>query len=284
MIADSIEVFLYFGLIGALTNWIAWKNNYFHLPVRPALPIALAQVLSVFAIYLGMILFAGPILLKLLELFADGRHIPVGMLTFLQILILGLIVVFLTIYGRSQNETLMKKIWKNTEGPQSKPVMFDIGLGILVWFISFPAVAVVGQFFDLLIYLFAGFESYEQVAVRYLRTNVAHPSMLAIALATILILAPIIEEFLFRGCLQNYFKRHLGTKAAILLTSLCFALFHYSGSQGLGNISLIASLFVFACFLGFTYERQGSLFASIALHVTFNLASSLRILLNPDSI
>jgi membrane protease YdiL (CAAX protease family) len=71
----------------------------------------------------------------------------------------------------------------------------------------------------------------------------------------------------------------LGTKAAILLTSLAFALFHYSGSQEIGNVSLIASLFTFALFLGFIYEKQSSLFASIGLHMTFNLASALRILL-----
>jgi hypothetical protein len=102
--------------------------------------------------------------------------------------------------------------------------------------------------------------------------------MALVALFIVIIAAPVIEELLFRGFLQNYFKRYLGTKAAILITSLCFALFHLAPSQGLGNISLVISLFSFACFLGFVYERQKSLFASIGLHMFFNLVSSIRIL------
>ncbi|MBI3211827.1 MAG: CPBP family intramembrane metalloprotease [Simkania negevensis] len=51
-------------------------------------------------------------------------------------------------------------------------------------------------------------------------------------------------------------------------------LFHLSSSQGVGNISL----FIFALYLGFLYEKQCSLFASIALHMTFNSISVIRIL------
>ena len=77
-----------------------------------------------------------------------------------------------------------------------------------------------------------------------------------IALFTIIIAAPVTEEFIFRGMLQNWLKTKLGTKSAIITASACFALFHLSSSQGLGNISLALSLFSFACFLGFIYEKQ----------------------------
>ena len=137
---------------------------------------------------------------------------------------------------------------------------------------------VVGQTADLLLYVLFGFEGYEQVAVQYLKMTLTSPLLLSVALFTVIITAPVIEEFLFRGFLQNYLKRYLGKKAAILSSSLCFALFHLAPSQGLGNISLAISLFIFACFLGFIYERQKSLFASIGLHMTFNLVSTLRIL------
>ena len=106
--------------------------------------------------------------------------------------------------------------------------------------------------------------------------------MLAVALFTILIAAPIIEEFLFRGCLMTYLKRYMPPKGAITLSALCFSLFHFAPSQGFGNISLVASLFVLALFLGFIYERQASLFASIGLHMTFNAVSTFRILFFPD--
>ena len=101
------------------------------------------------------------------------------------------------------------------------------------------------------------------------------------ASATIVIAAPCIEEFLFRGCLQSFLKQYMSTKGAILFSSLCFSLFHFSLSQGLGNISLCASLFVFALFLGFIYET-GSLFASVGLHMTFNIVSAGRVLFFPE--
>src|SRR3989304_2390656 len=69
----------------------------------------------------------------------------------------------------------------------------------------------------------------------------------------------------------------------IFLAGLCFALFHLAPSQGLGNISLIVSLFAFSCYLGFIYEKRGSLFASIGLHMTFNAVSTFRILFFPES-
>ena len=96
--------------------------------------------------------------------------------------------------------------------------------------------------------------------------------------------APLLEEFLFRGLFQTWIKKHLGVKAAILIASLCFALFHVSVAHGVGNLSLVPSLFVFSCFLGFIYERQKSLFASIVLHTTFNLVSTLRIIFTIDTI
>src|SRR4029077_13952502 len=98
----------------------------------------------------------------------------------------------------------------------------------------------IGQIFDLIIYLPFGVVNYEQVAVRYLKTTLASPSMLVIALILILLAAPVVEEFLFRGCLQTWFKQYLGPKAAILLAALCFAFFHLAPSQGIGNLSLIA--------------------------------------------
>jgi uncharacterized protein len=66
---------------------------------------------------------------------------------------------------------------------------------------------------------------------------------------------------------------------SILLASLIFAFFHFSYSQGIDNIEVITSLFVFSCFLGFVYERQQSLWASVGLHALFNAISVVLIVL-----
>lgn len=282
MIGKSIQAILFFGVIGIFTNWVGWSLHFYQFHPTPPIPVRLRQVLGVFAIYLGTMVFAAPYIAHLLISLSGPSTPPVGMMNSVQILILGGVIASLILFCRSQGKEEMKKIWKNTSIPYCKPIYYDIGLGILTWLLSFPIAEAVGNFFDLAIYLAAGAEMYEQVAVRYLKNTLSSPSQLMIALSTILVIAPTIEEFLFRGCLQTYFKRHLGTKAAILMASFCFALFHFSVSQGIGNLSLIASLFAFALFLGFVYERQSSLFASIALHMTFNFASALRILTAPE--
>jgi uncharacterized protein len=285
--AEYVHSVLLFGILGAILLKIAKSYGYFHLPSRDKRlnPISLKTVVVAFAIYIGMTMVAAPILASAIRSFYSSPLNETSLTTlfsWVQLLILGSIFLLFYLFTRSQSPTLFKKIWKDRSISHPKPVTTDFFMGIMTWIIAIPLVIAVGQLMDALIYFFFEFQNYEQVAVRYLKTTLGSPGMLSAALATILIAAPVIEEFLFRGCLQNYFKRHMLPGKAIVLSALCFALFHYSNSQGLGNVSLIASLFTFALFLGFIYERQASLFASIGLHMTFNAVSTVRILFFPE--
>jgi len=280
---DYIKAILFFGLLGVALIWIAKEKGYFSFPkVKDRPPVSFTNVLIFFAIYLAVTLGVAPILAHLLQLLYDAfsaTKFPHIILGWLQIFLLSGIALLFYLYSKAQGPDFWSKIWKNQKGP----IYVDFLMGVMTWVISFPLVIAVGQLADLLLYYFFGYENYEQVAVRYLKTTLSSPPLLAIALFTILLAAPIIEEFLFRGCLQNFFRRYLSAKFAILCSALCFALFHYAPSQGLGNLSLFAALFTFALFLGFIYERQSSLFASIGLHMTFNAASTFRILFFPES-
>lgn len=276
MISDSIHVILVFGLLGLIVNSIAWKKGFYEWHPTPAPQIAFKHVAIVFAIYLGMTFFLSQYFMALLQKHSTTPP-SLGLNIAVQFLILVGMIVALTLYCRTQSP-VFGKIWKNPAQIVPTSTLFDFSLGLVTLFLAFPVVMVVGQFFDLMLYVLFNLETYEQTAVRYLKTTLVSPSLTMLALITIVVIAPFIEEFLFRGTLQTYFKRKLNAKKAILLSSACFALFHFSPEQGLGNLSLIPSLFTFACFLGYTYERQGSLFASIGLHMAFNFVNSLRIL------
>jgi uncharacterized protein len=276
------------GLFAFFVLWIAKSKGYFVFPVdkRTYPSISFKSVLIFFAIYLCITLFLAPLFLhafySLYGKYHSGSSPPVGTMGGIQLVILGSILLFFFLYARFENPALYKRIWKNENAPNAQPIRFDIGIGVLTWFIAFPLVAVVGEISDMLLNRFFGLQNYEQVAVRYLKTSLSSFETMIIPLFIILFIAPTIEEFLFRGCLQTFFKKYIGIKTAIVLSSLCFSLFHFAPSQGLGNISLVVSLFTFALFLGFIYERQASLFASIALHITFNTFSTIRILFFPD--
>ncbi len=284
---DYIEIILLFGLLAVVVNWFAKSRGYFMLPFQHSTGksvLKLRSVVIVFAIYLVMSMAVSSVLAHLLHTIYAMRQTPIPLAAtgWLQLAIVSSILYFFYLYARTLEPSLKKRIFKDRAIPNAKPIPWDFCMGIMTWFIAFPCVIAIGQFTDMLLLLFTGFESYEQVAVRYLKMTLASPPTLAVALFTILVAAPAIEEILFRGFLQTYFKRFMSIKTAIVLSSLCFALFHYAPSQGIGNISLVVSLFTFALFLGFIYERQASIFASFALHMTFNAVSTFRILFFPE--
>ncbi len=287
--ADYLHGIILFGIIAAILLWIAKSRRYFVLPYsagkeKPS-DVNFKTVLAVFAIYLGMTMLVAPIAAYLVNATYTTilkKSPPLVAMGWVQLFVLGGIFLLFYLFSLTQGTGKFKKIWKDWSIPHPKPILTDILMGILSWFIAFPLVIAVGQLTDMLLYYFFGFQNYEQVAVHYLKKALDSPPLLFVALFTILLAAPVIEEFIFRGCLQTFFKRYMSPVKAILLTAFCFALFHFSTSQGVGNISLVATLFTFAFFLGFIYERQASLFASIALHMTFNFVSTMRIIFFND--
>lgn len=275
MLQDALRGVFFLGLIGVLTNGIAYHYGFFKLPDYPRPPVRLTHLLSVFGIYLGFLFVLPLFVLRLIS------APSVSAIMTLQFLLVVAMFVTLLFYIRTEGRGAMTASVKNPLSKSSR--LTDFGLGMVVWLIAFPWVGVMSQICDFILESLFNFQSYEQVAVRYLKENLGSAPQTVLALLSIVIIAPIVEELLFRGTLQQFLKKYCSVKVSIVLTAAIFACFHFSASQGLGNLSLIPSLFTFACFLGYTYERQGSIFASIGLHLAFNLASSLQILLSPES-
>ncbi len=89
------------------------------------------------------------------------------------------------------------------------------------------------------------------------------------------IVAPFVEESLFRGFLQQRFERNANPTKAVLITSLIFSLFHLTPWW-------IAQLLIFAVFLGYFAWFSGSVLPSIIIHICYN-TWSLYLMQNPDS-
>lgn len=84
----------------------------------------------------------------------------------------------------------------------------------------------------------------------------------------IAIAAPLVEELLFRGLLQNAFARRMPIWPAILLSSLFFAAVHLQPYAIPGLMSLSIAF-------GYLYHRTGSLRMNILLHMANNAAALL---------
>lgn len=98
----------------------------------------------------------------------------------------------------------------------------------------------------------------------FLRAENPGDRLLVIVLAVVV--APVCEEFLFRGYLYGALKRGIGLVGAIGVTSLLFALIH-------GHVPSLAVFFVLAVCLGIAFEKSGSLIVPMAMHSLFNAVS-----------
>lgn len=101
-----------------------------------------------------------------------------------------------------------------------------------------------------------------QEIVRFLRDAPSLRERLAVV-GMALVVAPMAEEFIFRGYLYGVAKRYLGPVTALALTSLLFAALH-------GHVASLPALFVLAVCLGLAYEITGSLLVPVAAHSAFN--------------
>ena len=265
-----------FGFLSALVLWIGWRRGFFNFPQTEnwIFPVRWHHVVTVFAIYFAGVSVGVPILSSLLKRSAFSVSL-VSMASWLNFLTSTLIVFLIAIYSLFLPRVVPQKIWRRDAAPS---YVQDLHFAAMAWLISFPLVIFLNQLLDFVLH--AGFNLQElpdQLAVRFLKMTFQDPLNFFMTVITIVVLAPILEETLFRGFLQSFIRQHLGSKNSILITALCFSFFHYSPEQGLANISIIGSLFALALFLGFVYDRRGSLAASMALHASFNAVNVLNL-------
>jgi len=88
------------------------------------------------------------------------------------------------------------------------------------------------------------------------------------------VLAPVAEEFIFRGTLYPFVKQLGWPKLAVVGVSFLFALIHL-------NAPTFVPLFVLALVLTWLYEKTDCLLAPIAAHSLFNTANLLILFLQP---
>jgi membrane protease YdiL (CAAX protease family) len=276
--SSDIGAIIAFGILAFLLLWIGWRRDFFSFPTKPwEVPLHLGHVIGAFAIYFFVTFSGTSIVVAFFK-----KQIALNYLAYsswFNFLMSFLIFCFLSIYLLCLPEQVRKGILRRPSD-RGLPLKDDVWAAFYAWVLAFPLVLFISQTLELLITeIFKITKLPDQLAVQFLKSTFADPVYFTLATLSIIILAPLIEETLFRGFLQTYIRKHLGSKQAIVITSVCFSLFHYASGQDLGNISIIGSLFILSLFLGFLYEKKGSILAPMTLHASFNTVSVINLYL-----
>jgi membrane protease YdiL (CAAX protease family) len=83
-------------------------------------------------------------------------------------------------------------------------------------------------------------------------------------------LVPVVEEWFFRGVLQQGLVASMGAVGGVLVTALFFALGHGAGMSPQAWGALVAQTLVLGVTFGYARHRTGSLLAPILLHIGVN--------------
>ena len=276
-------------LVFLFLGFSAWRRQYFQIPTdhfRPPPSLKIGDVLGIFGLFLFVEVIIVPALAYLYTVFEQG-HLSTtvklnlsktqqGWLNLTAILAAALAVI---LYTLAMTPSLRRLIYWGTAFPPSLHRAFKaFTVGVGTWLLSYPAVVIVSQLVGVALYFLGPLKHVEQTAVQHLKSTMESMPLFWTTTFLIIFIVPLAEETLFRGFLQRWLVQKIGRWKGIALASALFALFHFSTVQGVDNIELLLSLFTLACFLGYIYERQGTLWAPITLHSVFNAVSVLMII------
>ncbi|MFV1995033.1 MAG: lysostaphin resistance A-like protein [Verrucomicrobiales bacterium] len=100
-------------------------------------------------------------------------------------------------------------------------------------------------------------------------------SLAAVLVLSTCVVAPVVEEVLFRGYIYPVVKRFSDQAFAGLFTSLLFAVVHL-------NVPSLVPLWVLALCFTVAYEFTGCLWVPIVMHAIFNLVNVILLLAFPE--
>jgi len=215
-------------------------------------------VISFFVVQIGfMVYYAAPLrhlsTEKDFERFALSKPVfAVGSMVLLYALALLFLYVSLSVLpGSPFWRTLgWRKITKPNGGRPRSPWLFffaGCGLSVLVFIVT------------------AKMQPPEDVPIEEL-FRYKNTAILFMAMAVLV--APLVEETIFRGYLYPLFAKYFGVGTGVLVTGVLFGLMH--GAQLGWTWSLVSVLITVGVIFTFVRARTGSVFSSFLLHLGYN--------------
>ena len=136
--------------------------------------------------------------------------------------------------------------------------------GLLGWsVVAFPIYMILSIVVSSVSSAVFGIDLSERQEIGYADPNGYELAMIFVALV---VLAPFVEEVLFRGFLFTAFRKTFGFWVGAIGVSLIFAVAH-------GQANVGVDVFVLSLFLCYLREKTGTLWTAIALHSLKNLVA-----------
>lgn len=156
--------------------------------------------------------------------------------------------------------------WASMIGFPSR-VLPEIRAGVGFGLILYPGIAFgVGLVINLLLHAISG----RSVSTTDQVPTDLPPFGVAVTILYAIVIAPIHEEFFFRGILFRSLRDRYGFGIGATSSGAAFGLVHYVPAPFLDSL-LLMSVMVFTGFaLAYLYERRGNVVASMIAHATFN--------------
>ena len=111
-------------------------------------------------------------------------------------------------------------------------------------------------------------DAFEPQALITLFQDGGDPIAISLLVALAILLAPIVEEIVFRGCVYRFLKSQTTLLPAQILSGCVFSFMH-------GNLMSFVPLVIVGVFLARVYEKSGNLMVAIWFHAFFNAFSLL---------
>lgn len=186
--------------------------------------------------------------------YAEKFNIKYGMLLNISIQLISIFFLYL-IYRKD------KRKYPKSEKNNVLTILYG---GLLILCIGIISSYII----DLLIHLFPSLvEEYQDIENMIINSN------FTLAFITTCILAPIMEEIMFRGLILNNLLSKKSIWFSVIISSLIFGIIHFNLVQGI-------NAFILGIFLAITYIKTRNLWVCILGHFLNNLISVVCLTIN----
>ena len=152
--------------------------------------------------------------------------------------------------------------WRDVLMSREQRVLRVVGMGLGVGVLAVPLTLLILNFVSLQLVRMFQVAPEKQTVVTVIENTVEPAKRIWFALAAVL-LAPAVEETIFRGIMYPYLKQRIGPPMAVSITSMIFAAIHM-------NLVIFIPLVFLGFVLTWLYEQTDSLLTPMMTHAVFN--------------